>query len=94
MVMFIKLTFKDNDVKERRLYEEMSKNLKEIKEKINKVDFNVYCVDRYDEGFLMGDYDLRTGVYGEIYVEGDDIYKKTIMDRINGTKHWVNYLVM
>ncbi len=93
MFKFIKLTFKDNDIKERRLFEEMEKSLKGLEKKINKMDFNVYCVNRYDEGFLMGDYDLPRGVYGEIYVEGDDVYEDSVMNRIMGTERFVNYLL-
>jgi len=93
MVMFIKLTFKENDTKEKILYQELSRSLKRFKETINRIDFNVYCADRCDECFILGDYDLDDGVFGEIYVEGDDMYKKTVMNRIEGIKNLVNYMI-
>lgn len=92
MFKFVKLSFEDNNSKEKVLFEEMCKNLKELEKKINKDNFNVYCVSRCDEGFVMGDYDLPKNVYGEIYVEGDDVYEESVMNRIEGTKNWVNYI--
>ena len=92
MVMFVKITFEDRNDKEKLYYQEISKELKKLEEKINRVDFNVYCVDRDDEGFYMGDYDLEDGVYGEIFVEGDNIYEKIVKDRIEGSKNFVNWM--
>lgn len=89
----VKISFKDNDPKEKRLFEEMYKSLKELEKKINRGDFNVSSVNRYDEEFLMGDYYLPRDVYGEIVVEGDDIYKDSIIKTMNGTKSFVNWLI-
>lgn len=93
MVMFVTLTFEDKDIKERRLFEEMSKELKTLEKKVNRKDFKVFCVNRYDECVMYDEYYLKKGLYGEICIEGDDIYKEAVMNRIEGTKHFVNWLL-
>lgn len=67
--------------------------MKKLEKKVNRKDFNVFCVNIYDDEVYYGEYYLRRGVYGEIRVECDDVFKDAVMYRIEGTKHWVNYLL-
>lgn len=91
MFMSAKMTFK-KEPKEKLNYSVLANSMKKLEKEINRVDFNVYCADREEEGYIMGDYELDDGIYGEIYVECDDMYEERIKNLVEGSKNWTNYL--